>query len=89
VQERLCRWLLQARDRIGGDTLPLTQEFLADVLGVQRTTVTMIGRMLQAQGIIQVRRGRILIRDVAALERKSCKCYRGGLTLMNEMRHAV
>jgi len=86
VQERLCRWLLQARDRVGGDTLPLTQEFLADVLGVQRTTVTMIGRMLQAQGIINVRRGRIQIRDILALERKACACYRMGRNLTEEMR---
>ena len=84
VQERLCRWMLQARDRIGGDTLPVTQEFLADVLGVQRTTVTMIGRVLQAQGIINVRRGRILIRDLAGLERKSCGCYRVGRRLADE-----
>jgi CRP-like cAMP-binding protein len=85
VQERLCRWMLNARDRIGGDTLPLTQEFLADVLGVQRTTVTMIARMLQAQGIIQVRRGRIQIRDLMALERKSCACYRFGRRLTDQL----
>jgi CRP-like cAMP-binding protein len=85
VQERLCRWLLNARDRIGGDTVPLTQEFLADVLGVQRTTVTMIARMLQAQGIIQVRRGRIQIRDLMALERKACACYRFGRKLAEEL----
>jgi len=84
VQERLCRWLLNARDRVGGDTLPLTQEFLADVLGVQRTTVTMIGRMLQAQSIIHVRRGRIQIRDLAALERKACGCYRIGRRLHDD-----
>jgi CRP-like cAMP-binding protein len=75
VQERLCRWLLQAHDRIDGDTIPLTQEFLSGLLGVQRTTVTAICRMLQAEGIIDVRRGRILIRNVGALTRKSCACY--------------
>jgi CRP-like cAMP-binding protein len=75
VQERLCRWLLQAHDRIEGDTIPLTQEFLSGLLGVQRTTVTAICRMLQAEGIIDVRRGRILIRNVSALSRKSCGCY--------------
>jgi CRP-like cAMP-binding protein len=88
VQERLCRWLLNARDRIGGDTLPLTQEFLADVLGVQRTTVTMIGRTLQAQGIIHVRRGRIHIRDLMALERKACACYRLGRRLTDQLGRA-
>jgi CRP-like cAMP-binding protein len=75
VQERLCRWLLQAHDRIGGDTLPLTQEFLSGMLGVQRTTVTAICRMLQADGVLDVRRGRIHIRDLAALQRKACACY--------------
>jgi len=75
VQERLCRWLLQAHDRIGGDTLPLTQEFLSGMLGVQRTTVTAICRMLQADAILDVRRGRIHIRDLAALQRKACACY--------------
>ena len=75
VQERLCRWLVQAHDRIEGDTIPLTQEFLSGLLGVQRTTVTAICRMLQAEGIIDVRRGRILVRNVGALSRKSCGCY--------------
>src|SRR5262245_12490954 len=75
VQERLCRWLLQAHDRIGGDTLPLTQEFLSGMLGVQRTTVTAICRMLQADGVLDVRRGRIHIRNLAALQRKACACY--------------
>src|SRR5262245_27828370 len=76
VQERLCRWLLHAHDRIDGDTVAITQEFLSGMLGVQRTTVTAICRMLQAEHIVDVRRGRIHIRDLAALERKSCSCYR-------------
>src|SRR5215216_1777267 len=76
VQERVCRCLLHAHDRIDGDTVSLTQEFLSGMLGVQRTTVTAICRMLQADGILDVRRGRIQIRDVGALERKACACYR-------------
>jgi len=76
VQERLCRWLLHAHDRIEGDTVPITQEFLSGMLGVQRTTVTAICRMLQGDDIVDVRRGRIHIRDLAALERRSCSCYR-------------
>jgi CRP-like cAMP-binding protein len=76
VEQRLCRWLLRARDGAGSDILPVTQEFLADVLGVQRTTITLISRMLQSRGIIQVRRGRIAVRDVKALEGKACECYR-------------
>jgi CRP-like cAMP-binding protein len=75
LEERLCRWLVQASDRIG-DTLPMTQEHLAGILGVQRTTVTMICRKLQADGVLNVRRGRIMIRDAAALEAKACDCVR-------------
>jgi CRP-like cAMP-binding protein len=75
VQARLCRWLLHARDRTEADMLPLTQEFLAGILGVQRTTVTIISRTLQADGIIHVRRGRIQILDARALEGKACACY--------------
>jgi CRP-like cAMP-binding protein len=84
VQERMCRWLLQARDRAGSDTLPVTQEYLSDVLGVQRTTVTLISRMLQTQGIINVRRGRIQVRDLKALEGKACACYGAMLRLAAE-----
>jgi CRP-like cAMP-binding protein len=78
VSQRLCRWLLQAYDRTGDDTLLLTQDCLAGVLGVQRTTVTMIASTLQADGIIKVRRGRIQIQDFGALERRSCVCYSNG-----------
>jgi CRP-like cAMP-binding protein len=76
VQERLCRWLVGAHDRVDEDTLPLTQEFLSGLLGMQRTTVTAICRILQAEGILDVRRGRMHIRNLAALERKSCACCR-------------
>jgi CRP-like cAMP-binding protein len=76
VEARLCRWLLHARDRLGSDTLPLTQEFLARMLVVRRTTVTLTARALQSAGIIQCRRGLIEIRDAAALEAKACECYR-------------
>lgn len=76
IQARMCRWLLQAHDRMATDNLALTQEFLSGVLGVQRTTITLVSRLLQAEGIVQVRRGHIHIRDQAALERKACDCYR-------------
>ena len=75
LEERLCRWLVQASDRVG-DTLALTQEHLAGILGVQRTTVTMICRRLQVDGVLSVRRGRIIIRDAAALEMRACDCVR-------------
>jgi CRP-like cAMP-binding protein len=75
VEKRLCRWLLQTRDRCDSDEIPLTQEFLSQMLGVQRTSVTLIARALQEAGLIRYRRGRIDIIDREGLERKSCECY--------------
>jgi CRP-like cAMP-binding protein len=85
IQARLCRWLLQARDRTGTDNLAVTQEFLSGILGVQRTTITLVSRILQSEGILHVRRGHIHIRDVAALERKACDCYRTTRALTEQM----
>lgn len=78
VASRLCRWILQTRDRSGGDDFPMTQEFLSEMLGVQRTTVTVLARELQDLGLISYRRGRIEILDRRGLERKACECYAAG-----------
>ncbi|MFZ5731029.1 MAG: Crp/Fnr family transcriptional regulator [Pseudomonadota bacterium] len=75
VEERFCRWLLSCHDRIHGDTLALTQEFLADMLGVQRTTVTAVARSLQEKGAIRYRRGQVDIIDRSVLEAGACECY--------------
>jgi CRP-like cAMP-binding protein len=75
VETRLCRWLLQTRDRSDSDTLALTQEFLSEMLGVQRTTVTLLASELQSAGLIRFRRGQIEIVDRAGLEGKACECY--------------
>lgn len=75
LEARAARWLLTAQDRVGGDRLPLTQEALAGLLGVQRTTVNAIAKMLQEQGVISYRRGAIQIRDRAGLIKASCECY--------------
>ena len=75
VPARLCRWLLQAADATGGDLLPLTQEYLADMLGVHRGTVTALAQVLQERGAIRSRRGRITLLDRRMLERSACKCY--------------
>jgi CRP-like cAMP-binding protein len=75
VEARFCRWLLTCRDRIDGDTVNLTQEFLADMLGVQRTTVTAIAGALQTRGLIRYRRGLVDILDRTGLEATACECY--------------
>lgn len=75
VEARLCRWLLHTRDCIGSDVLPLTQEFLSQMLGVRRTTVTLVAGMLQSAGMIHYRRGLIQIHDVVALKEAACDCY--------------
>jgi CRP-like cAMP-binding protein len=67
LEERLSRWLLQSRVLLHSDTLPLTQEFLAQMLGVQRSSVTLVVRKLQEAGLISYRRGRIHIMDVRGL----------------------
>lgn len=75
VEARFCRWLLTCHDRISTDTVALTQEFLADMLGVQRTTVTAVARSLQEKAIIRYRRGIVDIIDRAGLVALSCECY--------------
>jgi CRP-like cAMP-binding protein len=75
VEARFCRWLLTCHDRIDSNRVALTQEFLADMLGVQRTTVTAVARALQAAGLIQYRRGVVEIVDRAGLEAIACECY--------------
>ncbi|HSV04495.1 MAG TPA: Crp/Fnr family transcriptional regulator [Phenylobacterium sp.] len=75
VEARFCRWLLTCHDRISTDTVALTQEFLADMLGVQRTTVTAVARALQEKGAIRYRRGVVDIIDRPVLEALACECY--------------
>lgn len=76
VDERLCRWILMTHDRVGSDHLPLTQEFIAIMLGVRRASVTTAAGMLQHAGMIRYHRGLIDVLDRAALEEGSCDCYR-------------
>lgn len=75
VEARFCRWLLSCHDRISTDTVALTQEFLADMLGVQRTTVTTVARALQGKGHIRYRRGVVDIVNRGGLEATACECY--------------
>ncbi len=76
VQQRVCRWLLLTHDRVGADDFPLTQEFLAQMLGVRRPTLTAVAGVLQKAGLIRCRRGRITVLDREGLEAASCTCYR-------------
>jgi CRP-like cAMP-binding protein len=75
VQERCARWLLQSHDRVRGDEILLTQEFLAEMLAVQRPSVTLAARTLQEAGLIRYTRGKIVVLDRAGLEAASCGCY--------------
>jgi len=75
IQERCARWLLETHDRAGSDSFELTQEFLSDMLGVRRPSVTVAARTLQEAGIIHYERGRITVIDRPALEDASCECY--------------
>lgn len=75
LEQRCCRWLLIAHDNADGDTFPLTQEFLAMMLGVQRPGVTIAARSLQQAGYIRYSRGRITITDRKGLEGAACECY--------------
>jgi len=75
IEARFCRWLLQSADRAASDTIPLTQEFLAEMLGVRRTSVTEVASKIQGIGAITYSRGVIKILDRAVLMRMSCECY--------------
>jgi CRP-like cAMP-binding protein len=75
TQARLCRWMLRARDLAESDTLPFTQEFLAEMLGRNRTSVSPVAHMLQQAGMIRYTRGRIEILNVEGLRESACECY--------------
>jgi len=75
VEARLARWLLRARDLSDSEVLPLTQEALAQMMGVRRNAVSLVAHALQRAGIIHYSRGQIEILDLRALEKTSCDCY--------------
>lgn len=76
AEERLARWLLMVRDRVQTESYFLTQEFLANMLGARRTTVTAAAGALQRKGLIKYSRGRIQIVDPDGLKKAACECYR-------------
>lgn len=75
IQQRCCRWLLMTHDRVQSDEFLLTQEFLAMMLGVQRTGVSAAAGALQRDGLIRYRRGTVTMLDRGELERRSCECF--------------
>ena len=75
VEARMCRWLLYMRDLAGSDDLPLTQEFLAQMLSVRRPSVSIVASPLQKAGLIKYSRGRIRVLNVKGLQKRACECY--------------
>lgn len=75
VESRLARWLLRAADLHGSNELPLTQEYVAEMLGVRRTSVTVVARTLQEAGMIRYARGQVKLIDIPALQETACECY--------------
>ena len=76
LEARMSRWLLQFRDLVRSDELPLTQEFMAQMLGVQRTSVTLVVGHLQQAGLIKTRRGSVTVINLEGLRDAACECYR-------------
>ena len=75
IEERTCRWLLETAHRKGADRFHLTQEFLADMLGVRRQSVNLTARLLQSAKLIEYARGEITILDRPGLKEASCECF--------------
>jgi CRP-like cAMP-binding protein len=75
VEARLARWILQTSDHIKSDDIPLTQDFIAQMLAVQRTSVTLVARVFQSAGLVSYARGHIRILDRGELENTACECY--------------
>jgi CRP-like cAMP-binding protein len=76
IEQRFCRWMLMTQDRVGRDSFPLTQEFIAQMLGVRRAGVSVVASTIQKAGLIAYQRGTMRILDRAGLEAASCECYR-------------
>ncbi|MGZ5896787.1 MAG: Crp/Fnr family transcriptional regulator, partial [Xanthobacteraceae bacterium] len=74
-EQRMCRWLLRMRDLADSDDLIVTQEFLAQMLGVRRPSVSIVANTLQKAGLIRYRRGNVRLLDIDGLKEGSCECY--------------
>ena len=76
AQQRYARWVLTTQDRVGTDEFPITQDFLAQMLGVTRPTISLVGQELQSLQLIHYAQGRLTVDDREGLERVACECYR-------------
>ncbi len=85
ARQRYARWVLITQDRIGSEEFPITQELLAQMLGVTRPTVSQVGKELQAGGFIHYTQGRLTVDDRAGLEGQSCECYQAVRTAFREL----
>lgn len=75
IQQRLSRWLLMTQDRVGSGALPITHDFIATMMGTDRSTVSVVASTLQKKGIIEYVRGAVNIKNRRALEKSACECY--------------
>jgi len=85
LEQRLARWILMAHDRVAKDEFPLTQEFVAMMLGAARPTVSTVAGALQKASLITYQRGRIRILDRAGLEAAACECYGANSRLLRSV----
>ena len=89
VEQQLCRWLLLSLDRLACDELTMTQELIANMLGVRREGVTDAAGKLQRDGLINYSRGRITVLDRPKLEKRSCECYKVVKAEFDRLLHAL
>jgi CRP-like cAMP-binding protein len=87
VKTRLCCWLLRAQDRTKSDTLKLTQEYLSYMIGTSRSEVAIFAKILQRDGLINYKRGKIIILDRVGLENVACECYKIGKIEFDMLSH--
>ena len=85
IEKRLCRWLLMVQRRTASDRFPMTQKFLADMLGVRRASVSEATQKLQQQGLIRCGRGHIEVLDRPQLEAAACECFPANEASLNQL----
>jgi CRP-like cAMP-binding protein len=85
IEQRLARWLLMCLDRTEGESFPVTQAFMSQMLGVRRVGVTVAAGELQSRGLIEYRRGKITVLQRTGLQAQACSCYRADLRTYSEL----